>query len=96
MMATMADSKEVMFYQRDIEIAREKMLQAEKALEDYLRGSVHDLELAKQLGNAVKVSREEFINKLATLCPNHMTTSDDSSPSTTASLTGSFRRSNSS
>jgi hypothetical protein len=93
MMAKMAQSKEVMFYQRDIEIAREIMLQAEKVLEDYLRGSVHDLELAKQLRNAVEVSREEFINKLATLCPNDVSTSDDSSPSTTASLAGAFPRS---
>ncbi len=56
-------------YQTNIELAKEKMLQAESALEDYLRSTAYDPEQARQLIDAVTVARDEYISEVARLYP---------------------------
>ena len=61
-------------YKHDLELAKEKMLKAENALENYLLSTVdgcviYDSERAKQLISAATVAREEYIDWLAFLGP---------------------------
>ena len=64
-MGKMTQFEMSMSYKDDIEIAKRKLLQAERALEDYFRGPVLDIELAKQLIDAETVARDEFLDRLA-------------------------------
>lgn len=54
-------------YQTSIEIAKEKMLQAERELENYLDSADYDPEQARQLINAAEVARDEYISEVARL-----------------------------
>ena len=57
----------IMPYQTDVDLAKEKLLQAERALENYFRSAVKDPKLEKQLINAVIVAKHKYINKSALL-----------------------------
>jgi hypothetical protein len=54
-------------YQEDLSSAKEKMHQAEKALENYFQCTVCDLELLKQLIRAEASARNEYIDQIARL-----------------------------
>ncbi len=56
-------------YETNIELAQEKMLQAESALENYFRSAAYDPEQARQLINAETVARDEYIRQVARLYP---------------------------
>ena len=63
-----------MTYQDDIELAKEKMLQAERALENYFLaqvydGTVYDPEKEKQLRNAAATARDKYVNQLGNSIP---------------------------
>ena len=63
--------------QGDIELTKEKMLQAESALANYFRttahhGAAYDSEKANQLTIAVTIVREEFIEKLGNVSPSRV------------------------
>ena len=58
-----------MLYQSQAKLAKEKMLQAEEVLEDYIRNSIFDPEVEEQLAEAVNAARSEFIDHLALLWP---------------------------
>lgn len=76
-----------MSYQKGIELAKEKLLQAEAALESHVRSGANDPEQHKQLAVAVKVARGESIDQLASLCPDIATPSfDAASPDGTDSV----------
>lgn len=59
-----------MSFQTQVRLAKEKMLYAERALEDYFRSPMYNPEQEEQLANAVKAARNEFIDQLALLWPN--------------------------
>jgi hypothetical protein len=67
---SLVDLAGVMRYPSDSELAKERMLQAEHALEDYFRSSTYNPEEEKQLADAVKVARDEYITQLAALLPS--------------------------
>ncbi|MGA2648707.1 MAG: hypothetical protein ABSF15_28825 [Candidatus Sulfotelmatobacter sp.] len=58
-----------MQYPDRIEIARKNMVQAEAAVESYLQIGVPNIEQHKQLTDALKVSREEYVDKIERLFP---------------------------
>lgn len=58
-----------MLFQNQAKLAKEKMLQTERALEDYFRRSIYNPEQEKQLLDAARVARGEFIDHLALLWP---------------------------
>lgn len=59
-----------MEFQDRIELARGKMLQVERELENYFRNARYDPEQEKKLVDAVKASRDGYVDKLALLFPD--------------------------
>ena len=53
-----------MVHENEIELAKEKMLQAENALEDYFRSAKYDPEKAMQLSDRASAARLEYISQL--------------------------------
>lgn len=53
----------------EIELAREKILQAEDALESYVRCEVYNPKQHKELVDILKIAINELIDKLVVLWP---------------------------
>jgi hypothetical protein len=58
-----------MSYPDRIGLARERMLQAEAELDRYVQGGRGNPGQFKQLSDALKASRDEYIDQLECLCP---------------------------
>jgi hypothetical protein len=56
-------------YPDNIQLAREEMLKAEKALMEYLHGPTFDPEKVKTLADAVRISRNKYVEQLHALYP---------------------------
>lgn len=56
-------------YLTNIELAKEKWVQAESVLENYFRSATHDPNQETQLINAVIVAKHNYINQSALLYP---------------------------
>ena len=54
---------------KGIELAKEKMLQAESSLENYFRGPAHTIEFGRQLLDVANAARREYLSQLAVLWP---------------------------
>jgi hypothetical protein len=59
----------LMPYIEKFELARQRMLQADRALSNYLRSPFYNPEHAKQLADSVKTARDEFVASVASLLP---------------------------
>ena len=64
-----SDNEEIVTYQDDLSSAKERLLQAEKVLENYLQCPISDIELLKQLIRAEASARTEYIDQNARLGP---------------------------
>ncbi|MGD0228422.1 MAG: hypothetical protein ABSF71_39475 [Terriglobia bacterium] len=53
----------------EVERAKERMLEAQGALENYVKSGMLDIERHKQLADALRVAIDEFIAKLAVAFP---------------------------
>jgi hypothetical protein len=53
----------------EVELAKERMLQAQGALESYVQSCTHDIEQHKQLADALRMAINEFLDQLSTLLP---------------------------
>jgi len=51
-------------------LARQKVLQSEKALRDFLRNDTWDLEMESKLTGAVKSAKTEFVDSVSSLFPD--------------------------
>jgi hypothetical protein len=58
-----------MEYPDKIELAREKMAQAQDEFDSYLRSAKYIPERGRELADAVKVARDEYVDKLERLFP---------------------------
>jgi hypothetical protein len=59
-----------MQYQDQLELARQKMAQAQDAFDEYIRTGKYTPERGVQLANALKTARNEYVDQLQALCPN--------------------------
>lgn len=51
------------------QLARQKVLQSEKALREFLRNDTWDLKVESQLTGAVKSAKAEFVDSVSSLFP---------------------------
>ena len=58
-----------MEYPDKLEIAREKMAQAQEAFDAYVRGHRYSPEQGRELAAALKAARDEYVDRLEALCP---------------------------
>jgi len=58
-----------MSYPDRIGLAREKMVQAEAELDRYIQCGTEKPGQIKQLSEALRVSRDEYVDQLESLCP---------------------------
>jgi hypothetical protein len=58
-----------MDYKNKSEIAKENLLRAEAALKDYMEQNARHPEQHKQLAEAVKVARDEYVDQFERLFP---------------------------
>ena len=56
-------------YSERTKLVRENMIQAESALDSYVQSGVNNPEQRKQLAEALKVSRDEYVDQLERLFP---------------------------
>ena len=67
-------------YTYKFELARQKMLEADRALNDYLRNCFYSPEQEKRLADSVKAARDEFVDSVASLFPDISRRSADPVP----------------
>ena len=67
-------------YQNNVELAKEKMRQAEAVLDNYVRSGAYSPELQQQLADAVIITRDEFIEQVASMVPDFSQSLSDQLP----------------
>lgn len=58
-----------MEYPNKTEIAREKMAQAQDAFDEYLQSPEHSPERGRELADALKAARDQYVDLLEALFP---------------------------
>ena len=58
-----------MQYQDQLELARQKVAQAQAGFDDYIRTGKYSPERGVELADALRVARDEYVDQLQALCP---------------------------
>jgi hypothetical protein len=57
-------------HQKDVDLAKEQMRQAEADLDRCVRSGAYNPERHRQLADAVRIARDEFIEQVASMVPD--------------------------